>query len=628
MWLRSVACHALAAVLCNGAMDEERAAWLRCARGGEINWPGLRSKLATYADKYIDAPQLFAEEARLAFVYAHKPLLGVAASGPCPLGDLTLRLFMWLFLESHGILEAVESAPFAQDELQPAAMLAEVLRAFWAIPLSWAEVLATGWPVFSVLSQLGLKALGSLQASSKVPRDASNNCEDISIWGGDRRYLSAVEHSFQSGARLPVHASLSVMLSVEREKCPLAFACAALALADSVRWEAAADENPGPVARNIRNAFYYRYAAIAPLAVDSAMSEDLHTHVGTAYANDEEALLDLAEGVVRGHIGGPSGGVRSPQKKTPTHPVGQLWPTNVLLTPWPLWRLVDRLGCSEWVEALTRPLAPTPETRRLHSASPTFSIHVFPHRVSSDGLQSSRTRASRQPYCAKEFQNEFDAMRLRYDRTETPSLLQVVEAGPHLGDCLLWAAARVGCRGLRAIGYDVIHQLVTLVQKSIVQNRMARCLEVRLAFLAEVSAPMSPYRGVGSLALDDEVVAFVHVLKVHTNGGEDAILRGARQLFTDPARGVGSVVLNSASTEVLQGAVDFLTSLQSVGVPPYTVEIRGEPVLAGSGARVAQALREMIAASGSVQLIARRSDLPPFPPSNITARQSQTPQAG
>ena len=40
------------------------------------------------------------------------------------------------------------------------------------------------------------------------------------------------------------------------------------------------------------------------------------------------------------------------------------------------------------------------------SASPHFFLHVFPHRVSSDGLQSSVTRASRRAYCAKEPRSE------------------------------------------------------------------------------------------------------------------------------------------------------------------------------------------------------------------------------
>ena len=68
----------------------------------------IRRKLSTYADKYLDAPQLFKEEAQLAFVYAHKPFVPDA---PCPLGDLTLRLFMCLFTESDKLLETIRSLP-------------------------------------------------------------------------------------------------------------------------------------------------------------------------------------------------------------------------------------------------------------------------------------------------------------------------------------------------------------------------------------------------------------------------------------------------------------------------------------------------------------------------------------
>merc|ERR1712087_36777 len=93
------------------------------------------------------------------------------------------------------------------------------------------------------------------------------------------------------------------------------------------------------------------------------------------------------------------------------------WPTSVLLGPWQLWRLLDRLSCQEWVEVKSRPIAPDVRTRFLPSARSSFWMHVFPHRVASDGLQSSKTPATKRAYCAVEFQNELDAMRLRYAAT-------------------------------------------------------------------------------------------------------------------------------------------------------------------------------------------------------------------
>mmetsp|Transcript_27272 Transcript_27272/g.61295 ORF Transcript_27272/g.61295 Transcript_27272/m.61295 type:complete len:638 (+) Transcript_27272:54-1967(+) len=593
---------------------DNRGAWLRCGRGDEIDWLAIRLKLAGYADKYLDAPHIFIEEARLAYVYAHKPLM--LAEGACPLGDISLRLFMWVFVEDDRLLQAVEATPGYSspdgdyDGLQPAAMLAEALRAFWTLPLSWSEVFGSGWPLFSILGQLSQKARRQLTEVGDFRR-FEDDCQDVAIWG-DKSYLAALQQSFQSGANLPAHASLSALLAVDRTACPFAFASALLAMADSIRFDSI---DAGLGDQGGRNAFYYRYAATPPIAAKSAMSRDLAKHVGATYADDVEALVGQAEHAVRG-TGSP--GKNPASGGTAAKGAGRAWPASLLLTPWPFWRLLDRLSCSEWVEVKTRPLASASSvlSRRLRSASPTFFMHVFPHRVSSDGLQSSRTRASRQAYCAKEFQHEFDAMRLRFPGKP----LRMVEAGPHLGDCLLWAAARVGCAGaLRGTGYDVIHQLVALTRKSILRNGMEECLEARLAALSEAGAASpSSYAGVPSVALDEqlsEVPEFVHVIKVHTNGLEDAILRGGRRQFAEPGRGVGVVVVNSCSAEVLERVVEFLDSL---GSPGYELELRGEP-LEGGPKEVAEAFRAALGVTGSVQLVARRADLPAAVAGNSTA---------
>jgi len=591
------------------------AEWLRCWRGSEIDWPQLRVKLDSYADKYLQAPQLFTEEAQLALIYAHKPLR-LPGSAACPLGDLALRLFMWLFVEEDRLSEAVEGSPAfgapgsEHTSLQPAAMLAQALRSLWEAPLSWSDILASGWPLFSILAQLGQRARRAAGLSPSA--SPAGQCEDARTWGG-RPYLRALEQTFETGVLLPVHASLAVVLEVDRAKCPLAFACALLSLAESARWDST-DAGLGPDGGY--NAHYYRNAAMAPLLVESpnSMLGDLHEYVGREPETDREALLEQAERSLRESVERErtAGGQRGQQQQK-----ALVWPSGFLLTPWPLWRMVDRLGCSEWVEVRTAPLAPSAMGRRLRSASPSFFIHVFPHRVSSDGMQSSKTRASEQPYCAKEFQNELDGIRLRRGPS---AALRVVEAGPHLGDCLLWAAARAGCAGrLRMTGYDVIHQLVAFMRKSIDRNAMGACLDVKLAFLAEAASERTSFHGVPALSLDSQLDEHVDLLKVHTNGGEDAILRGGRSLFSDPAKGVDVVVLNSASAEVLLRAVQFLSSLP---MGPYELQARGRLLEPGEEE---QALREALRQGGSVQLVARRGGLPP---ERSTAHWNATRGAG
>ena len=66
---------------------------------------------------------------------------------------------------------------------------------------------------------------------------------------------------------------------------------------------------------------------------------------------------------------------------------------------------------------------------------------MFPHRVRSDGLIANRIRATRKAYCLQLFQDE--VMRIASSTTGT---IRIVEAGPHIGDCQLWAAAQFGSR--------------------------------------------------------------------------------------------------------------------------------------------------------------------------------------
>ena len=220
--------------------------------------------------------------------------------------------------------------------------------------MPWVDLFQTGWPIFSILAQISIRLRREMEASGEPP---AAECEDVAIWGGPS-YLSAVEASFRTGAQLPLHASLAALLALDREACPLAFASALLALADSGRWDAT---DAGLGGAGGRNAAYYRYAAVPPIATEGTMLADLSANVGRAYADDIEALVGTSVQAIRS--------MGDAERRSS-------YPTSVLITRWPIWRLLDRLACDEWVRVRVLAAEPTGLTRRLRSIY-TCVIYIY-----------------------------------------------------------------------------------------------------------------------------------------------------------------------------------------------------------------------------------------------------------
>jgi len=114
-----------------------------------------------------------------------------------------------------------------------------------------------------------------------------------------------------------------------------------------------------------------------------------------------------------------------------------------------------------------------------------------------------------------------------------------------------------------------------MVQESIERNKFDDCIDMRVTALKEYytrkatrmsdksrpSADMHESHDVGStldMELPDEKI---HVLKIHTNGNEDGILRGARRLISGP--GIDTFLINTHSTKVAGRVMEFLSSLDN-----------------------------------------------------------------
>eukprot|EP00435_Cladocopium_sp_Y103_P024471 s1737_g6.t1 len=184
------------------------------------------------------------------------------------------------------------------------------------------DILESGWPLFSILAAVAEKL--------RVPK---NSCASS--------LLEPFVETFDNAIAVSTHQCAAVLLEASLVACPEAVASALVALADNLRTTMWQQPNR-----------YYHFTSTLP---ERQPKED-----------DVDALLTRAEALLR--RGNGSG--------------GNAW--RFLTSPWPFWRLLDRLGAKEVVNVT--------------SDSSWFWMHVFPHRVRSDGLISNRIRGTSQEY--------------------------------------------------------------------------------------------------------------------------------------------------------------------------------------------------------------------------------------
>lgn len=440
-----------------------------CAGGryGGIDWDDVRTTLGIYADKYLDRPQLLAKE----FVLASQYAVEYHPENRCVLGDLALRLLLWLRADRDELREAVGSLSGSRPlEIGIEPLLEETYRWFWDLQVAWSDIMASGWPIFSLFAV----ASGILRDEGRDP------CVPEAAL---RLYVD----SFDDAIYVPGYVDVQIM--TDASHCLDAKVSAMLSLADGFRLTGSAVG-----AKPLGNR-YYLYSA-TPIA-----EQPLET--------DTAELLAMVEKMLR-------------QNRS--------W--TLLTTRWPVWRLLDRLSAAEVVN--------------VSSGAGSFWMYVFPHRVRSDGLISNRIRSTHRAYCLQLFQDEV----LRLASEGAPrGPLRLVEAGPHIGDCLLWAAAALG-PGARGLAVEPIAQVVDRFRRSIAANGFD--IDLRHAWLGDKAT----MEHVPRVRLDDLLDEDVDVFKIHTNGGERAILDGAAGLFT--RRQVRVVIVHSAEPHQLWGSASFL----------------------------------------------------------------------
>lgn len=465
-----------------------------------IDWGNLRRRFEIYADKYLDRPQLLAEEFEMAKNYA----FSYSPENSCILGDLSLRFFLWLSVAPAELAESVEGSKGMLAEI-----MEETWKWFWDLPQTWQDILESGWPLFSILAAVAERF--------RVP---NSSCETS--------LLEPFVETFDNAIAVSTHQCAAVLLEASLVACPEATASALVVLADNLRTTVWQQPNR-----------YYHFTSTLP---ERQPKED-----------DVDALLMRAEGLLRGQRG------------------TNAW--RLLTSPWPFWRLLDRLGAKEVVNVT--------------SDSSWFWMYVFPHRVRSDGLISNRIRGTSQAYCLQLFQDEVRRLAQRTRR------LRLVEAGPHIGDCMLWAAAEFGSR-LSASCVEPVAQVVSLFRRSIAANGFQGIIDLHHAFLGKEDVDKGgvsiPWKRIDSLLKDEDV----DVLKIHTNGGERQILDGASELFEKNQ--VRVVILHSAEAHQLWPSAEFLLQRD------YHVRVDGRRI----SAKDADWLRQRVEEVGGLQLHATR----------------------
>eukprot|EP00928_Gymnodinium_smaydae_P035976 TRINITY_DN25229_c1_g1_i1.p1 TRINITY_DN25229_c1_g1~~TRINITY_DN25229_c1_g1_i1.p1 ORF type:complete len:526 (+),score=100.53 TRINITY_DN25229_c1_g1_i1:62-1579(+) len=339
--------------------------------------------------------------------------------------------------------------------------------------------------------------------------------------------LRLYTETFDNAIYVPGHADLATL--AEAPGCPDAVAAALLSLADGYR--TSTDETMNR---------YYRFTA-APKSSQPA-------------EQDVDILLERVETLLRKQRG---------------------W--SLLSTRWPVWRLLDRLAAYDAVN--------------VSSGTNSFWMYVFPHRVRSDGLISNRIRATQRAYCLELFQTE--VLRLARDPARSSSgrsgrPLRLVEAGPHIGDCMLWASAELGNQ-VRGLAVEPVPQVVSLFRRSVAANNFD--IELHHGFAGSRSSPPLPGHSVPWVSLDDLLAEDIDVLKIHTNGGERGILDGAANLFS--RHKVEVVIVHSAEQDELWKSALFLLERG------YRVVVDGRRDLT---ARDGAWLKAEVAARGGLQL--------------------------
>jgi FkbM family methyltransferase len=256
---------------------------------------------------------------------------------------------------------------------------------------------------------------------------------------------------------------------------------------------------------------------------------------------------------------------------------------ELVAAAWPAVELLERQEHPPRVNvSITKPIVQfvNEKLRPPFDTATDYVFRVFPHReIASDGI-----RLWRMPFCGmRPFIKLIESV-ANSGRDE----LSLIEGGPHLGDCTVWAAAALERSNTRfnALGIEAMSDAAALFAESVRLNNFERVRVLPRALAAEPGRGVDmtyesgrngqatekrlyeqcvdcvQVKQVPSTSIDAEWKGPLDVLKLSVNGAELRTLQGARKLLN--RRNVCLVLMHAFKVEMGRDRPDFSVDLFNV----------------------------------------------------------------
>ncbi|CAE8602416.1 unnamed protein product [Polarella glacialis] len=195
-----------------------------------------------------------------------------------------------------------------------------------------------------------------------------------------------------------------------------------------------------------------------------------------------------------------------------------------LFTPlWvPVWRGLDRLTTLSEVN-VTDVVHLTIRGQLQPRSRAAFRMALHPPHIRQSTIAESgywflsdRIRATRKSYCKSAFQTTAESMVAL--RGNEKRRLVFMDVGSHLGDCCLWAAARLG-HSVRCIAVEMEPSSAALIRRSVALNGFHGEVEIFQGELAGAECPCAPHALSMAPLRGDCLVggADIDLLHIHTS---------------------------------------------------------------------------------------------------------------
>ncbi|CAD7947473.1 unnamed protein product [Amoebophrya sp. A25] len=166
----------------------------------------------------------------------------------------------------------------------------------------------------------------------------------------------------------------------------------------------------------------------------------------------------------------------------------------------------------------------TPETLEAHVfvEQQFYYTVIYPRYLTFHGIVASALRAKQSPYCPREHMDILQRLTMlgvgahsrgranvRHVGGASSTKLNLIEVGPHFGDCMLWSTALFGgcsTKKVRVLGLDIDQMIVDRIRRAIRLNGFENCATVELGAVMDSDYRSFTTASAGSESLEDHEV--------------------------------------------------------------------------------------------------------------------------